>query len=65
LQFSFGKTFYNGKSIDNLKHAAFECISIRACAESQSHQQNLICGNEGNGKRSLDGCPSANSVAGA
>ena len=31
----FGKTFCNGKGIDDLKHAALDCISIRACTESR------------------------------
>jgi hypothetical protein len=34
LHFLFGKTFYRGKSVDNLKHAAFDCVSIRARAKS-------------------------------
>ncbi len=51
------KAFHSSKGIGYLKHAAFDCVSIRARTETQSYQQNLICGNDGDGKRSLDGCP--------
>jgi quinohemoprotein ethanol dehydrogenase len=36
-----------GKRVRNLKHAAFDCVSIRARTETQSYQQNRICGNDG------------------
>jgi len=32
--------------IGYLKHAAFDCVSIRARTETQSYQQNLFCGND-------------------
>jgi hypothetical protein len=55
LHFFFGKTFYRSKGIDNLKHAAFDCVSIRARTESQSNQENLFGCDDGDGERSFDG----------
>jgi len=55
LQLLFRKAFNRGEGIGYLKHATFDCVSISAHLEAQRHQQNLIGGNEGNCKRSLDG----------
>ena len=57
LHFLLRKSFDSGKGIGYLKHATFDCISIRASTETQGDQQNVICGNDRDGKRSLDGCP--------
>jgi hypothetical protein len=57
LHFLLRNAFHSGKGIGYLKHATFDRVSIHTRTETQSYQQNLICGNDGNGKRSLDGCP--------